>query len=198
MKPQTGYHYEAGVRHAFTDEIEGNLTLFWMDLEDEIFFNPDTFTNENFPETRRQGVEIGARVRPFPWLAIWGNYGYTKPILRKDPFSGNDIPGVPRNKGSGGVDIELPKGFLLSGKVNAVGSSYLISDWQNQFEKLDGYYTVDAKLSYVWKGLKAFVGVNNLTNQKYEEWAVTNATGTSQVFYPSPERTFIGGISYSF
>ena len=198
MKPQTGYHYEAGVRHAFTDEIEGSLTLFWIDLEDEIFFNPDTFENENFPETRRQGVEIGARVRPFPWLAIWGNYGYTKTLLLKDPFSGNDIPGVPRNKGSGGVAVELPKGFLLSGKVDAVGSRYLISDWRNQFEKLDGYYTVDAKLSYVWKGLKAFVGVNNLTNQKYEEWAVTNATGTSQVFYPSPERTFVGGISYSF
>jgi len=198
MKPQTGYHYETGVRHAFTDEIECNLTLFWMDLEDEIFFNPDTFANENFPETRRQGLEIGARLRPFPWLAIWGNYGYTKPILLKDPFSGNDIPGVPRNKGSGGVDVELPKGFLLSGKVDAVGSRYLISDWQNQFEKLDGYYTVDAKLSYVWKGLKAFVGVNNLTNQKYEEWAVTNATGTSQVFYPSPERTFVGGVSYTF
>ena len=40
MKPQTGYHYEAGVRHAFTDQIEANLTLFWIDLHDEIFFNP--------------------------------------------------------------------------------------------------------------------------------------------------------------
>jgi iron complex outermembrane receptor protein len=198
MKPQTGYHYEAGVRHAFTDETEGNLTFFWMDLDDEIFFNPDTFANENFPETRRQGMEIGARVRPLPWLAIWGNYGYVRPLLRKAPYSDNDIPGVPRHTGSGGVDVKLPKGFLLSGKVNAVGSRYLISDWQNQFEKLDEYYIVDVRLSYLWRGLKAFVGVNNLTDQKYEEWGATNATGTSQVFYPSPERTFVGGISYSF
>jgi len=200
MKPQIGYHYEAGVRHAFTDKIEGSLTLFWMDLDDEIFFNPEpgSFANENFPKTRRQGLEIGTRIRPFPWLAIWGNYGYMRPLLRKAPYSDNDIPGVPRHKGAAGVDIELPKGFLLSGKVNAVGSRYLISDWGNQFDKLDGYYTADVKLSYVWRGLKAFVGVNNLTNKKYEEWAVTNATGTSQVFYPSPERTFVGGISYSF
>jgi len=198
MKPQTGYHYEAGVRHAFTDEIECNLTLFWVDLDDEIFFNPDTFENENFPETKRQGAEFGARIRPFPWLAIWGNYGYMRPLLRTAPYSHNDIPGVPRHKGSGGVDIELPKGFLLSGKVNAAGSRYLISDWGNQFEKLDGYYTVDAKLSYTWKGLKAFVGVSNLTNQKFEEWGATNATGISQLFYPSPERTFVGGISYTF
>ncbi len=36
---------------------------------------------------------------------------------------------------------------------------------------------IDAKLSYAWKGLKAFVGVNNLTNQKYAEFGVINATG---------------------
>ncbi len=100
MKPQTGYHYEAGVRHAFTDQIEANLTLFWIDIEDEIFFNPVTFTNENFPKTRRQGIEVGAKARPFQWLSFWGNYSYINPTLRTEPFSGNDIPGVPRHKGS--------------------------------------------------------------------------------------------------
>ena len=76
--------------------------------------------------------------------------------LRGDPFSGNDIPGVPRHKGSVGADIHFGRGFLLNARANFVGSRYLISDWANQVEKLDGYYTVDAKLSYSWKGLKAF------------------------------------------
>ena len=89
-------------------------------------------------------------------------------------------------------------GLSFNARANFVGSRYLISDWANRVDKLDGYYTIDAKLSYSWKGLKAFVGVNNLTNQKYAEWAVTNAAGTSQLFYASPERNFIGGISYTF
>jgi len=198
MKPQTGYHYEAGVRHAFTDQIEANLTLFWIDLKDEIFFNPVTFTNENFPKTRRQGVEVGAKVRPLEWLSFWGNYSYIKPTLREEPFSGNDIPGVPRHKGSVGTDIRLLKGFSFNAKANFVGSRYLISDWANRVERLDGYYSIDAKVSYSWKGLKAFVGVNNLTNQKYAEWAVTNAAGTNQLFYASPERNFVGGVSFTF
>ena len=198
LRPQTGYHYEAGVRHAFTDHIEANLTLFWIDLHNEIFFNPETFNNENFSRTRRQGIEIGTKVKPLPWLSLWGNYSYTRPILRGESLSGNDIPGVPRHKGSLGLGIDFGKGFLFNTKANIVGSRHLISDWRNQLGRLDCHYTLDAKLSYSWKGLKAFVGVNNVTNRKYAEWAVTNASGSNQLFYPSPERNFFGGISYTF
>jgi iron complex outermembrane receptor protein len=198
MKPQTGNHYEAGIRHVFTDQIEANLTVFWIDLHDEIFYNPATFTNENYPRTRRQGIEAGVKVKPFPWLSVSGNYAYIKPTLRDGSLSGNDIPMVPRHKGSLGVDIDFGRGFLLDNRVNIVGSRYLISDWANQVDRLNGYYTVDAKFSYSWKGLKAFIGVNNLFNRKYSEYAVTNATGTALSFYPSPERNFLGGISYTF
>jgi iron complex outermembrane receptor protein len=197
MKPQTGYQYEVGVRYAFTNEIAVNLTAFWIENQDEIFFNPFTFTNGNFPKTRRLGIELGAKVRPFQWLTLWGNYTHIKPTLQEKPFSGNDIPGVPRNKGSIGTAVNLGKGFLLTSSVNIIGSSFFISDWANQVERLKGYYTWDAKLSYAWKGLNAFVGVNNLTNQKYSEFGVVDATG-AEFFYASPTLNFIGGISYTF
>jgi iron complex outermembrane receptor protein len=205
MKPQTGYHYEAGTRYVFRDWIEGNLTLFWIDLKDEIFLNPDTFTNENAKKTRRQGFEAGLRVKPLEWLSLWGNYGYIRPRLRGDKFSGNDIPGVPRHKGSIGADLhfgkifskEYLKGLSLNGRANLVGSRHFISDWANQVEKLDPYYTVDMKLSYAWKGWKAFLGVNNLTNYKYAEYGVLNFAGLP-FYYPSPERNFFGGLSYTF
>ncbi len=198
MKPQTGDHYEVGARHFFNDQIEADLTLFRIELQDEIFFNPTTFANENYPKTRRQGFELGLKVKPTPWLSIWGNYGYIKPLLQGDSFSGNDIPGVPRNKGLIGADVHLGKGFLINARANLIGSRYFISDWANRVEKLDEYYTVDTKLSYAWKGLKAFVGVNNLFDRKYAEYAVTNATGTSLSYYSSPERNFFGGVSYTF
>ena len=198
MKPQTGYDYEAGLRYAFTDKIEAGVTGFWIDTTDEIFFNPVTFVNANYPKTRRRGVEMTGRVTPFPWLSMWANYGFIQPLLRKDVFDGNDIPGVPRNKGSVGANLGPFKGFLLTAKANFIGPSYFISDFANLFEKQGEYYTIDTRLSYNWKGLTAFFGVNNITNQKYSQWAVTNATGTRQLFYPSPERNYIGGISYTF
>ena len=197
MKPQTGYHYEAGIRHAFTHQIEASLTFFWIDLHDEIFFNPFTFSNENYPGTRRQGMEVGVKAKPFPWLWVGANYGYIRPILRGDAFSGNDIPGVPRHKGSIGTEVDFGKGFHLGARANIVGARHFISDWANQVELLNGYYSLDAKLSYSWKGFKAFAGVNNLTGRKYAEYGVLDFRGRPN-YYPSPERNFFGGVSYIF
>jgi iron complex outermembrane receptor protein len=198
IKPQAGYDYEAGVRYAFNDKIEANLTLFWIDTYNEFFFNPVTFVNENYPKTQRRGVEIGGKATPFSWLSVWANYSYIQPTLKGRLFSGNQIPGVPKCKGAIGASIGPWKGFLLSANMTLVGSQYMISDWANQVEKQPGYYTLNTRLSYTWKGLNAFFGVNNITNHKYSELAVTNATGTRQLFYPSPERNFFGGVSYSF
>ncbi|HUL37022.1 MAG TPA: TonB-dependent receptor, partial [Thermodesulfobacteriota bacterium] len=198
IEPQISYQYEVGARHAFTDWIEANLTLFWIETQNEIFFNPVTFTNENFPKTRRQGIEVGAKAKPFQWLSLWANYSYINPTLQQQPYSGNTIPGVPRNKGSIGANVLIWNNLSFNTTATFVGSSYLISDWANRVSKNPGYYTIDLKLSYAWKGLMAFVGVNNLTNQKYAQWAVTNGTGTSQFYYASPTRNFIGGVSYTF
>jgi iron complex outermembrane recepter protein len=196
IKPQTGHQYEAGIRHAFTDRIEANATLFRIDTEDEIFFNPVTFSNENYPRTRRLGAEVGATFKPFQWLGLWGNYSYTRSRLRKGPFSGNDIPFVPRHKASAGADIHLGKGFLFDARANFVGSRHLISDFENAVDRLDKYYTVDTRLSYAYKGLKAFVGINNLFNRKYAEFG--SFVGGTQFFSPSPERNYMAGVSYTF
>lgn len=196
IKTQTGLHYEAGIRHAFTDQTEGNVTFFQIDTEDEIFYNPVTFRNENYPETRRQGVEAGATFRPFQRLSLWGNYSYMRPRLRKGLFSGNDIPFVPRHKAATGADIHLGKGFVFNTRFNFIASRYLISDFENSTDKLDKFYTVDARFSYAYKGVKAFVGVNNLFNRKYYEFG--SFVGGTQFFSPSPERNWLAGVSYTF
>ncbi|MFB3887049.1 MAG: TonB-dependent receptor [Thermodesulfobacteriota bacterium] len=196
LKPQTGLQYEAGVRHAFTDRIEGNVTVFRIDTEDEIFFNPVTSSNENYPKTRRLGAEMGAVFKPFQWLGLSGNYGYTRSRLRKELFSGNDIPFVPKHKASAGADVHLGRGFLFYTRAHFVGSRYLISDFENVTDKLDKHYTVDAKLSYAFKGLKAFAGINNLFNRKYAEFG--SFVGGTQFFSPSPGRNYLAGVSYAF
>jgi len=200
LKPQTGKHYEAGIKHSFTDRISGNITLFRAEIENELFYNPSTFGNENHPETLHQGIEIGCKAKPFDKLTLFGNFTYEEANFEKAPYKGNEIPAVPGYKGHLGFrvdDFTIP-GLIFSAGYNYIGSSYVISDQANNFDKLDSYYTIDAKLAYKYKMLKAFIGVNNLTDRKYSEYGVMDTFLTKRNFYPAPERNFFAGIQFDF
>jgi iron complex outermembrane receptor protein len=132
-------------------------------------------------------------------LTLLGNYTNEKATFEKEPFKDNDIPAVPRHKANLGLRIfDVLPGLVFSADYNYVGSSYLISDQANQFEKLDNYYTLDARLTYNWKWLSAFVGVNNLTDQEYVPYGVVGGSPPAAVFYPAPERNWVAGLNISF
>jgi len=209
IKPQRGCHYELGIRHFYAPDIEAlrflnadveaRATLFRAEIRDEIFFNFATFTNENHPETLHQGVEIGGKVDLFKRLTLFGNYTFEKATFDDDPFVGNNIPAVPRHKANLGFRIyDIIPGLVFSTTYNFVGSSYLISDQANQFDKLDKYYTIDARISQEWKWFRAFVGVNNITNREYSEYAVLGGFPTVRNFYPAPERNWVAGFEAVF
>lgn len=199
LKPQTGRHYEIGARHYFNDTIQGSITLFRAEINNEIFFNPDplVFENANYPETLHQGIELGVKADFLDALTLSGNYTFQKSELRKGPYKSNDIPAAPEHAASLGVQVRtIVPGFVFSAFYNYVGSSYLISDQANSFKKLDHYGTLDAKVSYTFRGIEAFVSINNLTNEKYSEYAVIGDFGTTRNFYPAPECNWWMGISY--
>jgi iron complex outermembrane receptor protein len=202
LKPQKGRHYEVGVRHFFTPVIRANVTLFRAEIKDEIFLNRfPSFNNENHPETLHQGVEVGAKADLLKKMTIFGNYTFEKATFEKDPFKGNDIPAVPRHRANLGFRIyDMVPGLTLSADYNYVGSSYAISDQANQFDKLDSWATINARISYEWNALKAFFGVNNITNEEYSEYAVLRGVGspTGVNFYPAPERNWLAGIEIVF
>jgi iron complex outermembrane receptor protein len=209
IKPQRGLHYEVGIRHFFTPDIqvmdfltpdiEARATLFRGEIKDEIFFNLATFTNENHPETLHQGVEIGLKVDLFKKATVFGNYTFEEATFRDDPFKDNDIPAVPRHKVNLGLRIyDLIPRLIFSANCNFVGSSFVISDQANQFRKLEQYHTLDARVSYEYKWIKAFAGVNNITNQKYSEYAVLGGFPLVRNFFPAPERNWGVGFEAIF
>jgi len=199
IKPQIGKHYELGVNHYFTRNISGRLTFFHVDIENELFYNPATFENTNHPETSHHGIELGVNAEFFEMLTVFGNYTYESAEYEKDPFKGNKIPAVPEHKGNFGFRIhDVVPGLIFSADYGYVGSSYLISNQLNNFRKLDHHYTIDARVSYEWKRLNAFFGVNNITNEEYSEYAVMDTFGTTRNFYPAPERNWVAGLKVAF
>ncbi|MCD6262080.1 MAG: TonB-dependent receptor, partial [Deltaproteobacteria bacterium] len=192
---QIGKHYEIGIRHYFTPDIRANLTMFRADIKNEIFYNPLTYENTNHPKTRHEGIEIGVRADLLKKFLVFANYTYERAKFRARPFKNNFVPAVPRHRGNLGIQIHnLIPGLIFSANYHWVGSTYLISDQANRYNKLRRYHTADARLSYNYKGIRAFVGVDNITDRRYSEYAVVGGSGAS--YYPAPERRWTAGIEF--
>lgn len=200
LKPQTGRHYETGIKHYITPGIFANLTLFRAEINNELFYNPSTFGNENHPETLHQGVEIGGKAALTDKINVFASYTYENATFEKAPYRDNDVPAVPNHKAGLGFQISdlATPGLDFLANYHYTGASYAISDQANHFEKLKAYYTIDTRLSYQWKKLKAFVGVNNITDQKYSEYAVMDTFLTQRNFYPAPDRNWVAGFQYIY
>ncbi|MBN1255550.1 MAG: TonB-dependent receptor [Deltaproteobacteria bacterium] len=213
LEPQGGITYEVGVDHYFTDTIRSGLTFFWMELEDEIYYNPmarwDPIwlmwvgENQNYDKTRHWGIEFSAEGNPWNWLRLWANYTYIEATFREGVYEGNDVPSVPNHKVSFGFDITPDFIAFLKGLEFNVWATYVseqrfISDQPNVVPKLDDYITVNAKLSYAWRFLTAFVGVNNIFDEEYSEYGVCNPTSGARNYYPSAGVNFSSGLSVKF
>jgi iron complex outermembrane receptor protein len=203
LKPQEGITYEIGVDHYFTDTIRSGLSFYWMELENEIYYNPlggpfGFGANENYDKTRHWGIEFSAEAKPWDWLKLWANYSYTEAKIRGGQYGGNDVPGVPHHKVNFGIGVTPLEGLVIDVWANYVGKRRFIGDQPNIYPKLGDYITANAKASYTWKFLTAFVGVNNIFNEKYSEYGAYSWYRRQLAYYPSPGVNFLGGLSIKF
>lgn len=191
LKPQKGKHLNVGLRYRFKALAEATLTLFQMDIKDEIQYDPVLRLNRNFEDTtRRRGVETALKLHPFKALYLWGNYTYMEARFKnKDTH----IPLVPQHSGSFGLEWRIAEPLLLGFTGTLVGSRFDGDDLDNQgLAKLDAYQVYDAKLSYRWRKFKLFAGINNIFNELYSTVAF------SESYFPMPTRNYYGGIQWSF
>jgi iron complex outermembrane receptor protein len=199
LHPQEGQHYEVGIKHYFTSDINATLNLFHAKIKNEIFYNPLTYSNENHPETLHQGLELGIRLGLFGKGTLFGNYSYIKAEFESSPYKGNEIPAIPRHRANIGFRINnIYPGLVFSSDYNYTGSSYAISDHANDFEKIEHHYCINGKVSYDWRNMRAFFGVNNITDEKYPEYGVMDTFLTRRNFYPGPERNWTAGLEITF
>jgi iron complex outermembrane receptor protein len=144
-------------------------------------------------------VEVSFRAPVQEWLTLFGSYTYVNAELRRGPFeSGNKIPGVAPQMASGGFNLAFLRHWRLDVRGRWMGEYFAISDWNNEGNKVDSWVTVDGKLTFQWKGVEAFAGVNNLFNEKYSGYVIYSNSLQELAFYPSPERDFLVGLRYAY
>jgi len=199
IEPEKGESFEVGADWKFGNRCRGGLTLFLLNMRDEITWNNLTMRNENLDETRHQGAELSFSCRPADYCQVGGNYTFTDATFTDGMNEGKDIPLVPAHKASVDVRFFFPPELTLDTVARYVGASYLGSDFINAGPKLDGYTTVDIFLRHDSKaveGLSVWAGAENLLDEEYASLGFRGMTEDG--YYPSPGTTFKGGVSYRF
>ncbi|MCD6561462.1 MAG: TonB-dependent receptor [Deltaproteobacteria bacterium] len=198
LKPQNGFHLDAGSRMRFKNLFEISITIFRIKIEDEIYFGEDPDDplnrqgfNRNYDNnTIRRGVETDLKVYPSDSLYIWGNYSYTNAKFDK---KGTYVPLVPKHTANIGVEWRAKDPLLVSVICSWTGSSFDGNDLNNdKYKKLDDYFVFNGKISYKYRQLKVFAGVNNIFDELYSTIAYSNT------YYPMPARNFYGGMEIRF
>ncbi|MCK5345517.1 MAG: TonB-dependent receptor, partial [Candidatus Heimdallarchaeota archaeon] len=162
LEQQVGLQYEVGIKHNFNDALMVNVTPYWMDNKNEIFFDPTTFANSNYDKTRRIGVEVGKRINIaklmdiglFDDLEFFTNYTYQDAKFNGGSNNKKLIPMVPTHQADCGVSMKFLDNFIVSFAGKYVGSRFAINDVGNATPKAKPYYVADGKFSYKRRNLE--------------------------------------------
>ena len=204
LKQQSAMNYQLGIRHKFSDRSYGSFSLFRMDVKDELLFNNIngalgwTGQNENYDRTIHEGLESSFDLKLRDWFFSFANYAFTNAIFDAGEHDKNEIPLVPRHKGSVGLRFLFPKSIVLNVTGTYVGARYFLNDQANAYSRLNAYMVLDTNLSWHYKDAVVTLGINNVLNKQYSEVAGVTLFNGVKFYYPSPKRNFILKVDYTF
>jgi len=196
IEPQVANNYEIGIKDNSFESLVVNASYYFILNKGEIYLEPSTQTNTNYPRTVHQGLEFEARANVFEKIDAFFNYTFQKAYFVGGKYAGNTMPLVPMNKISAGISVSPVEQFNINMICDYVGSRYLTSDQANAQPELKPYFTADLNMSCKLKNVRIYGSIKNVFGAKYFSTGVNAWNGQS--FYPAPERRYEGGVSLTF
>ncbi|WP_417521090.1 TonB-dependent receptor family protein [Marinobacter sp.] len=208
-QPQKSLNHELGLRGAFDYGMDYDLTLFWVDVRDELIPyqlpGPDDRTfYRNAGDTTRKGIEATAG-----WLLnqSWrletaltlADYTFDEYTSGGNDYRGNRLPGLPEQLWSNRLQWQGLGGTFVTLETRYVGSTF--ADDANSV-KVEDYWLANLRggnTFYVGRKLllKGFAGVRNLTDRNHFANVRINASN-DRYYEPAAGRTWYAGLELSF
>ena len=196
--PQTSKTVITGINSQLNDKLKISADLFIMYLDNEIYYDPLTYANKNYDKTKHEGADINILLKPANNTELSGGYRFTQATFTKGDYSAKEIPAVPHSK----INISLTHTFINNFSVHLDtlyrSKMYFINDINNALDKLESFWVTNIRISFKKKNIEFYTGINNLFNEKYSEYAATNAVASVKAIYPSPERNYFLGVKIKF
>lgn len=219
LQPETGINYEIGFKgNWLNNALYTEVALYSIQIDDLLVAQrvaEDRYVGLNAGKTDHNGVELFlnysitlySEVRLKPYLNASFNFFKFDEFENRDmDFSGNYLPGVPRNTVNAGIDMAIGRSFNFYSNFLAVGEIPL-NDANSKFA--DSYNVLNLKATYDLMLLEELdlqfsAGINNVLDEHYAASVLPNAVGfggaAPRYFYPgNPRNYFVGvGLNYVF
>jgi iron complex outermembrane receptor protein len=199
LEPQIGRGADLGTEYRH-GALQSQVSVYYLELDNEIHYNPVTFSNENLDPTRRHGLNFNLSTAIVPQLRVTADYAYTRAEFREGAFAGNEVPLVPTHTASLTLHWK-PKSttdVALAGRY--VGSKYFDNDETNTFsQKIPAYEVLDLRLTETLDRWRVQAAVYNIFDKRYFDYGVRSTSSTTTYSaYPMPDRNFMVSLGREF
>jgi outer membrane receptor protein involved in Fe transport len=187
LQPERAWTYDAGFE-VHPDSFSFRATYFRANVTNLIQTTTDpASTTVNIGTARRQGAEIQIDHVINEYFRDGWNYTYLQNV--GIPVGYTDyvrLPYSPKHTVNYLATVTPVRGVTLNSTLRYLDASYTDNDQTGT--KLGSRVIWDLRLAYDWRCIQTYVGVNDVTNRRYEE----------QAGFPLPGRTFFGGVTVKF
>ncbi|MCJ8285345.1 TonB-dependent receptor [Halomonas sp.] len=210
VEPQESWSRELGVRGTLPTGLDYDVTLFSIDVDDELvpyeIDGSDRTFYENLGDTSRDGLEVALGWQPSARLEL--NTALTLARYEFDQVSGsgldgNRLPGLPETTwvnqltwyGIGSQDTR----YFATLETQYVGD--MVADNANRVD-VDSYWLVNLRAGDGWRLggnqiLSTYLGIRNLFDEDHYANVRINASN-DRYFEPAPDHSFYAGVELSF
>ncbi len=209
LRPQVTHTHQLSISYA-SSSYEGGLSVYQIDTRDEIRLDPRTagVGNTNFPQTKRQGIEIksvsnlsrGSIAVNYAYIRAKFSTGSSSNALGVFDITDKTIPLSPRHNFRLGGLYRFGSGVDLNVDFIYVSEQFMDNDEPNNLHtNIPDYAVTDLAISQELGAWYWQLGAKNVFDREYYTYAVASQfTATRFGLYPQPERTFFFKLGTSF
>jgi len=195
LRPQHGRIVELGT--GFTHgPTSARLSVFQLELNDEIDFDGNSYANVNLAPTQRRGIEAELDTAIFSRLRLHAAYAFIDASLHDGPDAGKQIPLVARNKAALQLVAGLDRLGTYSVDLTAVGERRYSGDFANSLGTLAGYLTLDLQARWAFARWTLQARVINALDRRYAPFAGYSTFLADHYFYPADARSLFLSLGY--
>ena len=208
LKSQKNMGYELGASlFNLSKKISLDIVFFESVTNDEVL----SYEDENFPDqkfynnagkSKRKGIEIAGLLKLNNTILSSsyssGDYYFKDFSENSNDYSGNKIPGIPKNIFTLSLEHRTKNNVFLNFNFKNIGEIY--ADNSN-VTKIDKFNTLNFKMGKEFEVSKSviypYLIINNIFQSEYFDNIRINAFG-GRYYEPAPKRTIFGGIRVTF